>query len=1105
MSAIDSKAVWPGWNTVRLIGRGNFGAVYEIQREIYGTVERAALKVISIPQNDSEIGSLRGYGYDDAAISTRYEGYLRDIIKEYTLMSSLKFHPNAVYCEDVKSVQHDDGIGWDIFIKMELLTPLDRSLMGTDEIPEKQVAELGKNICSILSYCESRKLVHRDIKPENIFVSDAGVYKLGDFGIAKTVENTTGGTKTGTYRYMAPEVYNNQPYGTKADIYSFGLTLYWLLNERRLPFTPLPPELPTASQDDAARSRRFNGEPIPEPAHGCDELKAIVLKACAFDPADRYQSAAEMLEALEGIDSSKLGGIIPLPLPQKMAARPRDPGMTIGPLSSEALDQIEEGGSVTAGPFRRSSVDGTGADADGTVGLAGEEAAAAAALAAEEARRKAEEEARKKAEEEDKRKQEEAAAAAALAAEEARRKAEEARRLEEEKRKQAEAEAAAEQQTEEKKKSKLIPILIAAVLLIALLVVLLLPKNITMPNLVNFEKAAAEETLKSLKLNNYELKYEKSDSVAEGRVIKTDPKDGSQLKAKDKVTVWVSSGDGKASVPDLFEKTKDEAEKLLADAGLKSEYEEVYDDKISSGIIITQEPSSGTRIEEGSVVKVRISKGPAPVVDHTLSFDANGGSVTEASRKVNEGIEYGILPTPTRSGYVFNGWFTAASGGSKVDGSEIMGTSDVTLYAQWSKEVNPHTLRFNANGGSVSETSRKVNEGAAYGTLPTPTRSGFNFLGWYTDQPGGTKVSSSTKMGTKDVTIFAHWEAISHTLSFNANGGSVSQSSKKVNEGAAYGTLPTPTRTGYGFNGWYTAATGGTKVSSSTKMGTKDVTVYAQWTANAYTLTLDPNGGSVSESSKVVKADEAYGTLPTPTRTGYTFNGWYTAKSGGTKVSSSTKMGNANATIYAQWTVNSYTVSFNANGGSVSESSRTVNYGAAYGTLPTPTRDYYTFNGWYTAASGGTKVSNTTAMGSSNVTLYAHWTQNGFGDWSSWSTTKVTATENRNVETRTVKTYHMITYTCGRNSDGYRCYFSYWNGQSGYTLRAGPYKLDISESQFNSAKKWTKGSFFTTGATATQGYIMGNGDAYQISGQDKPYYVDSTTTQTQYRYQDRIK
>ena len=293
------KSPWPGWVTVQLIGRGSFGAVYEIRRELVdGTVEAAAMKVITIPQNPEDISEMYGEGYDSESITASFRAHLKSIVAEYTLMQKLEGSSNVVNCKDISYIQHADGIGWDIFIRMELLTPLMKALSGSTS--EETVLKIGRDICSALVLCKKYDIIHRDIKPQNIFVSPNGGYKLGDFGIAKTVEKTMGGTKIGTYKYMAPEVYNNQPYGSGADIYSLGLVLYWLLNEHRMPFMPLPPAKIAAGQDEQARQRRLTGERLPPPAHGSAMLKRIVLKACAYAPEERFGSAEEMQAALQG-------------------------------------------------------------------------------------------------------------------------------------------------------------------------------------------------------------------------------------------------------------------------------------------------------------------------------------------------------------------------------------------------------------------------------------------------------------------------------------------------------------------------------------------------------------------------------------------------------------------------------------------------------------------------------------------------------------------------------------------------------------------------------------------------------------------------------------
>ena len=302
----NAMPVYPGWETVRKIGTGSYGTVYEIERELFGKKEKAALKVVSIPQSESDVEELYSNGFDQDTVAERFETYLEDVVREYQLMSEIKGHTNIVYCDDIQYIPKENGFGWDVFIKMELLTPLVKTLERVST--EKDVLKLGKDICNALVLCKNRNIVHRNIKPQNIFVSRDGDYKLGDFGIAKMVEQTTGGTKIGSYNYMAPEVYNYEPYGHAADIYSLGLVLYWLLNEKRMPFVSLPPSIPTPEELNASRKRRFGGEPLPAPAHGSEMLKQIVLKACAFQQKDRFSSVEEMLARLNYLSTSPYAG-----------------------------------------------------------------------------------------------------------------------------------------------------------------------------------------------------------------------------------------------------------------------------------------------------------------------------------------------------------------------------------------------------------------------------------------------------------------------------------------------------------------------------------------------------------------------------------------------------------------------------------------------------------------------------------------------------------------------------------------------------------------------------------------------------------------------------
>ena len=141
------------------------------------------------------------------------------------------------------------------------------------------------------------------------------------------------------------------------------------------------------------------------------------------------------------------------------------------------------------------------------------------------------------------------------------------------------------------------------------------------------------------------------------------------------------------------------------------------------------------------------------------------------------------------------------------------------------------TVYFNANGGSVNTSGKTVTVGSTYGTLPTPTRNGYAFDGWYTSASGGSKVTSSTTVSnSSNHTLYAHWNLVYYKVYFNANGGSVSPSSVSIGHGRTYDTLPTPSRTGYAFDGWYTSASGGSKVTSGSTV-TYGHTLYAHWSA----------------------------------------------------------------------------------------------------------------------------------------------------------------------------------------------------------------------------------------------------------------------------------
>ena len=294
-------AVLDGWNITRLLGEGSYGKVFEIERSEFGQTYRAALKVITVPQSSAEVRSVISEGMSVSQAEAYFHGIVEELMHEFSIMFKLKGTANVVSCEDLRVLEHPDGIGWDILIRMELLHPL-LPYVYQHPMARRDIIRLGIDICKALELCQRYNIIHRDIKPENIFISDNGDYKLGDFGIARTIERTTSGlSKKGTYSYMAPEVYIGKKYGFSVDTYSLGLVLYRMLNKNRGPFLPQPPEAITFSRREQALARRMSGEPLPRPFYGEGRLGEIVLKACAFDPKDRYSSPQQLRQELEAI------------------------------------------------------------------------------------------------------------------------------------------------------------------------------------------------------------------------------------------------------------------------------------------------------------------------------------------------------------------------------------------------------------------------------------------------------------------------------------------------------------------------------------------------------------------------------------------------------------------------------------------------------------------------------------------------------------------------------------------------------------------------------------------------------------------------------------
>ena len=433
----------------------------------------------------------------------------------------------------------------------------------------------------------------------------------------------------------------------------------------------------------------------------------------------------------------------------------------------------------------------------------------------------------------------------------------------------------------------------------------------------------------------------------------------------------------------------------------------------------------------------------------TITYNTNGGTFgSTPTTSFTEGTVVTLPTNITRDGYAFAGW---SYNGNYV--TQITLDSNKTVTANWTP--NQYTVTFDANGGSVSTNSKVVTFGSTYGDLPTPTRSGYIFNGWYTNASSGTKITSSSTYSTVgNSTIYAHWSeprsvtALDNTISANlgyvsnyeTNGVKVFEwtlditAPRTQNYGARiyvsdlhalynanvsdpyndyngfhdiydvynynstftsnnlrfyYGMTGSPsvdikgsginTNGDYTFSNGYTSSYQYSRTYFRTDSTTYNVelihfiTVVVHVVPQTFTITYNTNGGTFGSTPTTSFTEGTVVTLPTDlTKTNYNFVGWDLSDTRVTQVTM-----DSNKILNAVWLGDPYTVTFAPNGGTVSPASKTVNYDSYYGELPNPVYDDFVFDGWYTSAIGGNLITqNTVYTTIGDSVLYAHWNDN---------------------------------------------------------------------------------------------------------------------------------
>ena len=337
--------LWGEWHIKELVGKGSFGAVYKAEKTEYGNTYTSAIKHLSIPPQNVTKDMLvaEGIATDDRTLSL-YCDNLRDrIINEINFCYTLRGNTNIVSYEDHCIIPKSTGIGYDIFIRMEMLTALPKYI-SEHPMSESETVKLGIELCEALRVLHMNRIIHRDIKPANIFVNSMGVFKLGDFGESKVLSNSSMGmTIRGTYAYISPEISKGDGGNITADIYSLGLVMYRLLNGNRAPFLPVTGQPVDSAASEKANIRRLKGEPLPAPAYCTDPmLSNVVLKACEFHKESRWQTPDEMKKALEAI-RDKRG--VSLNKPFAAPFQPVQPVMPVQPV--QPVQPSAAGGQMT--------------------------------------------------------------------------------------------------------------------------------------------------------------------------------------------------------------------------------------------------------------------------------------------------------------------------------------------------------------------------------------------------------------------------------------------------------------------------------------------------------------------------------------------------------------------------------------------------------------------------------------------------------------------------------------------------------------------------------------------------------------------------------------
>jgi len=351
---------------------------------------------------------------------------------------------------------------------------------------------------------------------------------------------------------------------------------------------------------------------------------------------------------------------------------------------------------------------------------------------------------------------------------------------------------------------------------------------------------------------------------------------------------------------------------------------------------------------------------------YTVNFQSNGGTAVAAQTKAYDG-KVASPANPSKLGYTFAGWYTNPGLTTAWNFDADLVKGDMTLYAKWT--ANTYTIIFQTNGGSaVAAQTIAYDNKVARPT--TPSKAEHTFEGWYANSGLTTPWNFDTDLVKGAMRLYAKWTVNTYTVSFNSNGGSTVAARTIAYDDKV--VPPTnPSKAGHTFAGWYANSGLTAAWNFDTSVVKGDMTLYAKWTANTYTVSFQSNGGSAVAAQTIAYNDKVV--LPAnPSKAGHTFAGWHTNSGLTTVWNFGTGLVKGDMTLYAKWTVNTYTVSFQSNGGSA-VTAQTIAFNSKVVSPTNPSKAGHTFAGWYKDKELTTHWMFATDVITEDITLYAGW------------------------------------------------------------------------------------------------------------------------------------